>query len=187
MIKGTRQTITTLAVSALVWGPVALHHAAAGYLRAEDFALTKIFEAKVTALRYVGLQPIPAQGTINSLIDSAADKYGIKRPLLHSLAVTESGKSPTAVSVKGAIGVLQVMPFNAARCALSHPGKLWDEATNIDCGARILAEELAGYKGNVTNALKAYNGGPKCVKNRCAESEAYVLKIVTNAGKEVLR
>lgn len=182
-----KNRITGMIVAGTVMLPPGLHYAAEGYLEFERYVGGAAYHYKLETLRYLGLQPIPTDASVDAMIDQAADRHGIRRPLLHALAVTESGKSPTAVSPKGAIGVLQVMPFNAKRCGLPHHGRLWDEATNVECGARILAEELATYKGDVGKALRAYNGGDKCVKARCSESEAYVVKVMSNVGREVLR
>lgn len=187
MLTELKHKITGMVVAGTVLLPPGLHYAAEGYLDAERYLTSAAYHYKIEALRYVGLQPVPSDKSIDDMIDAAADKHGIKRPLLHALAITESNKSPTAVSHKGAIGPLQVMPFNAKRCGLPHHGKLWDEATNIECGAQILSEELETYDRDIGKALRAYNGGDKCVKAKCSESEAYVVKVMSNVGKEVLR
>jgi soluble lytic murein transglycosylase-like protein len=96
----------------------------------------------------------------------------------------ESGKNPTAHSIKGAVGVMQVMPANAKRCGLPHAGRLWLEESNIDCGARIISEELKMY-GNLPDALRAYSGGPKAIKGKFVESEAYVVKVLATMGRMI--
>jgi len=159
-----------------------LHYGSAGYIHAENIMVSKTYEAGYYLLQSVGLQPIPSPTSIDSLIDRAADKYGIRRPLLHALASTESQKNPTALSLKGAIGLLQIMPANYKRCGLSHAGKLWDEATNIDCGALILSQELAS-QATIGNALRVYNGGPKALKRQFPESEAYVVRVMTKMAE----
>lgn len=182
----TRYQFMFLGCVAVYAVPLALRFLSLGYLSLDEYVSARLNEARLTTLKMVGLQPIVSESSLDSLIDSASQKWGVKKYLLHALANTESGKSPTAFSIKGAIGVLQVMPFNASRCGLAHAAKLWDEATNIDCGARILSEELATHK-SIPDALRAYNGGTKCVRAKCSESEMYVVKVMSNVGKEALR
>jgi soluble lytic murein transglycosylase-like protein len=78
---------------------------------------------------------------------------------------------------------MQVMPANFKRCKLPHAGALWETRNNINCGAQIIAEELANYK-QLDRALKVYNGGPKALTNRYPESEAYVVKVLSKLGAE---
>lgn len=175
----------SLITAALISMPVVMHYASRGFIHLENAAISQAYEISHYALQSVGLQPIPSQDNINVLIDRSADKYGLKRSLLHALATTESHKNPAALSLKGAIGVVQVMPANYKRCGLAHPGKLWDEATNIDCGAKILSEELTTYKGNLNRALQAYNGGPKAIDNY-PESKNYATKVTTLFAQNLL-
>ena len=80
------------------------------------------------------------------------------KPIWRSLR-TESAFNPEAQSPAGAIGLMQVMPANYKRCGLPHRAKLWNERINAECGKlKSFREELATYKGNLINALKAYNG-----------------------------
>lgn len=191
-VMGLKSKVTGAVALGLTCLPPALHYAAVGYLEAERYAMGAAYHAKLEALRYIGLQPIPSQQSIDDMIDAAADKYGIKRELLHAVAVQESKKDPTAYSPKSATGVLQIMPQNYKRCDLPHAGRLWLEEHNIDCGARILSEELKTF-GNVTHALAAYNWGSgnvtKWLKNGGkmehlpAETRGYIAKIMTSYGK----
>jgi soluble lytic murein transglycosylase-like protein len=72
----------------------------------------------------------------------------------------ESGFNPKAVSAAGAVGLMQMMPFNAPRLGL-RPSELWAPATNILAGTRLLAVLLRHYRGDVISALVAYNAGPR--------------------------
>lgn len=109
---------------------------------------------------------------VEDFMRDASEKFSIPYCLLHGLMGHESRESTEAYSLKGAIGLLQVMPTNAAWCGVK-PSKLWDEKININCGAKLLRENLDNYrktKEPLRNALRVYNGGPKCLKG-CAESE----------------
>ena len=73
--------------------------------------------------------------------------------LVESVARVESALRPEAVSPKGALGVMQLMPATA-RMLDADPR---DTAQNIDAGARLLRELLIKYGGDVVKALSAYN------------------------------
>lgn len=130
------------------------------------------------AMRTWGVSVPPPPEVVDQAIDQAADRHGVPRELFRKLVRTESAKNPNAVSPKGAIGLGQVMPQNHKRCGLADAHQLRDVIFNANCSAQILKEEIATYGGDVGKALRAYNGGPKCVRGKCAESEAYVRKIL---------
>lgn len=135
------------------------------------------------ALRIWGIHTTPPPEVVDDAIDRAADEHGIPRKLFRALVHVESRKNPNAVSPKGATGLSQIMPANSRRCGLSSARQLEDVIFNARCGAQILAEELTTYGGNVTKALKAYNGGPKCVNGGCKESDAYALRVLSIASR----
>jgi len=109
------------------------------------------------------IEPEPL--SLPELIKITALDQNINPDLALALAQVESGLNPSAVSHAGAIGLLQIMPANAKpRCGLAHHTKLFDEKTNIECGVKILSQELATYAGDVTLALQAYNGGARAVR-----------------------
>ena len=107
-----------------------------------------------TAGRRAEARPTPAQ-----LADAAADKYGLPRRLVRSVISTESGFEARAVSPKGAIGLMQLMPATAE--ALGADPR--DPAQNVDAGARYLRDLLEKYDGGLWHALAAYNAGPGAV------------------------
>ena len=115
------------------------------------------------------------------LIDEAAAKYGLPAALLHSVARTESDYSATAVSHKGAIGVMQLMPGTAAQLNADPT----DPAQNIDAGARHLRDLLLQYNGATFKALAAYNAGPGAVQKYggippYSETRNYVERVVNS-------
>jgi soluble lytic murein transglycosylase-like protein len=93
------------------------------------------------------------------LADAAADKYGLPRELVRSVMAAESGFQPWAVSPKGAIGLMQLMPDTAQ--ALGADPR--DPAQNVDAGARYLRDLLEKYNYGLRHALAAYNAGPGAV------------------------
>jgi soluble lytic murein transglycosylase-like protein len=103
---------------------------------------------------------IPAAVTPQKLADDAADRYGLPRALVRSVMAVESGMIPDAMSSKGAIGLMQLMPQTASDLGVDP----YDPAQNVDGGARYLRELLIRYDGGLRHALAAYNAGPGAVE-----------------------
>ena len=101
----------------------------------------------------------PESADVAALIEEAAERYGLPAGILHSVAAVESGYDPRAVSPKGAVGVMQLMPSTAAALGADPE----DPAENIDAGARYLRDLLLKYDGGLYRALAAYNAGPGAV------------------------
>jgi hypothetical protein len=130
------------------------------------------------------VKPAPAQPSAppsspQDLIRAAADRSGLPQKFVQSVAKAESGFDPKAVSPKGAIGVMQLMPATAQ--ALGADPR--DPAQNIDAGTRYLRELLLKYSGDVAKALAAYNAGEKAVDVHqgvppYSETQRYVDKVV---------
>ena len=93
------------------------------------------------------------------LADAAADKYGLPRGLVRSVMSAESGFQSQAVSPKGAVGLMQLMPSTAQTLGVD----AHDPAQNADAGVRYLRQLLEKYHGALYHALAAYNAGPAAV------------------------
>jgi soluble lytic murein transglycosylase-like protein len=98
--------------------------------------------------------------TPGELADAAADKYGLPRSLVRSVMHAESGYRQQAVSPKGAIGLMQLMP-DTARFLGVDPH---DPAQNVDAGTRYLRDLLVKYNFGLWRALAAYNAGEGAVQ-----------------------
>jgi len=104
------------------------------------------------------------------LLQEAARKYRLDYELLKALVTTESGFEPAAVSPKGAIGLMQVMPDTARRFGvdsdrwMSVEAKLADPKINVGIGARYLRLLLDLFPGRTDLALAAYNAGEGAVQ-----------------------
>lgn len=92
-------------------------------------------------------------------IDQAAARYGLDAELIHAVISVESGYNPRAVSPKGAMGLMQLMPATAALYGLGDP---FDPLANIDAGTRHLRMLIRRFK-NIRLALAAYNAGAGAV------------------------
>lgn len=95
--------------------------------------------------------------SMDAIFQEAADTYGVPVNLLKAVGMAESNFNQYAQSGAGAQGVMQLMPATAASLGVSDP---FDARQNIMGGAKLLAQNLSMYGGNVDLALAAYNAGP---------------------------
>lgn len=162
------------------------------YVDAKTAVTTEIHERWVAGFKSVATKMGYAPKVVISPIDArkkvikASVENGVNPDLMLAQWQVESRGDRLAQSPAGAIGHMQIMPVNAVKlCGYKHSVELFDEDKNIACGVRFMASLLRDYKWDVPSALKAYNGGPKCVANRCAESEAYVKLVLSELAKNV--
>ena len=94
------------------------------------------------------------------LVSAAAKSYQVDEALLHALISTESGYEPSALSKKGAVGLMQVMPNTGKRYGVSN---LRDPSQNIVAGARYLRDLLRQFDNDLPLVLAAYNAGENAV------------------------
>ncbi len=112
----------------------------------------------------------PRYGKIRPLLKEAAARYRVDYELLQALVAAESGFDTAAVSPKGAIGLMQVMPDTARRFGvdsdrwLSVEAKLADPKTNINLGTRYLRLLIDMFPGKLDLALASYNAGEGAVQ-----------------------
>jgi len=105
---------------------------------------------------FTAAAPAPAQGPYGAIVAKAASQNGLDRNLLSSVIRAESDFHSRAVSPKGALGLMQLMPATARSLAVRNP---FNPGENVQAGARYL-KELLGKFGTVNLALAAYNAGP---------------------------
>lgn len=99
------------------------------------------------------------QKDIQELISWAAQKVGLAPALLSAVARAESGGNQAAVSPKGAVGVMQLMPGTARGLGVNP----YNPQENVLGGAIYLKRQLDKYQGDIPKALAAYNAGPGAV------------------------
>ena len=115
-------------------------------------------------------QPAGPPVAVSPLLLEASKTHGIDYSLLKALIVTESGFNPNAVSPKGAVGLMQLIPPTAQRYGVTAgkgstiEEKLTDPKTNIKAGARYLADLIKRFPGRLELALAAYNAGEGAVQ-----------------------
>jgi len=94
------------------------------------------------------------------LIEEAARRNGLDPQLLHAVIRAESGYNPRALSVKGAAGLMQLLPVTGRRYGVRD---LFDPRDNIEGGARYLKDLLELFENNLELALAGYNAGESSV------------------------
>ncbi len=119
-------------------------------------------------------------GKVAEAISAAAARYGIDPAVLSAVVQCESGWRPDAVSPRGAMGLMQLMPKTAGLLGVTDP---FDVEQNVDAGARYLREQLDRFGGDLSLALAAYNAGPGAVTRfggipPYAETEQFVAKVL---------
>ena len=117
----------------------------------------------------------------DNFIQDAARCYGVSFSLIKAIIRAESGFNPKAVSHKGAMGLMQIMPKNFKMLNIRDP---FDPRENIMGGVRYMALLLDRFQGKVPLALAAYNAGPNKVEAYqdippIQETEEYVKRVMT--------
>ncbi len=117
----------------------------------------------------------------NKLIKKVAKKYQLPPALLHAMVKVESAYNPKAVSPKGAVGLMQLMPMTAKRFKVRNR---YDPEQNLQAGAEYLTYLLKLFNKDLRLAVAAYNAGEGSVKkygNKIPpyrETRAYVTKVL---------
>jgi soluble lytic murein transglycosylase-like protein len=124
------------------------------------------------------------QKEIDDAINKAADRHAVDPNLVRALVKVESNFNPNAVSRKGAMGLMQLMPQTARQMKLTNP---FNPEENIDAGVRHLKDLLDSYGGDVRLSLAAYNAGAGAVARSAgiphyAETRNYVKRITQLYG-----
>ncbi len=114
-------------------------------------------------------------------IKAAAQRYALPEALLLAVMAVESNFDHRALSEKGAMGLMQLMPATAKDMYVSDA---WDPLQNIEGGARYLRILANQYEGDMVRTIAAYNAGPEAVRRagggvpNIPETQEYVRKVV---------
>ena len=116
---------------------------------------------------------------IDTAIAQAAARHNVDPNLVRAVVKVESDFNPNAVSRKGAMGLMQLMPSTARQLNVKNP---FDPEQNVDAGVRHLKQLLESYGGDIKLTLAAYNAGAGAVARsagvpRYAETQNYVRRI----------
>ncbi|MGB7600597.1 MAG: lytic transglycosylase domain-containing protein [Candidatus Sulfotelmatobacter sp.] len=168
------------------WKPVPPANAAA--MRAARSAAAEVSQyvgresnqsanAKIVAANFRGALTTAAD--IDNAIEEAAARHNVDPNLVRAVVKVESNFNPNAVSRKGAMGLMQLMPSTARQLKVNNP---FDPEQNVDAGVRHLKQLLESYGGDIKLTLAAYNAGAGAVARssgvpRYAETQNYVRRI----------
>lgn len=97
---------------------------------------------------------------VEKLVREAAERHNVDPALIRAVIETESNWNPSAVSRKGAVGLMQLIPTTAQRFGVND---LYSPQQNVDAGVKYLKTLLERYNGNLDLALAAYNAGEGAV------------------------
>src|SRR6476661_3901945 len=145
--------------------------------------------ARTFAVGTTGFRTTRAPGgsrntSYDAIIAEHASLHGVRPDLVHAVIQAESAFNPMARSVKGAMGLMQLMPATAVHYGVTNA---YDPVQNIRAGVAYLRQLLDRYSHNEELALAAYNAGPAAVEKYGAvppyrETRNYVSKIQKDAG-----
>jgi soluble lytic murein transglycosylase-like protein len=159
------------------------------WVNAEPVVTTKITPRPRNAiympgeLSFTGRNDRPAisvdRDGIERIVHEAADRHNVDPALVRAVIETESNWNPSAVSRKGAVGLMQLMPTTAQRFGVTD---FYMPQQNVDAGVKYLKTLLERYNGNLDLALAAYNAGEGAVDRahgipRFRETRNYVQKV----------
>jgi soluble lytic murein transglycosylase-like protein len=138
---------------------------------------TQSATAKIVTANFRG--PTASPGDIDSAIEQAAARHNVDPNLVRAVVKVESNFNPNAVSRKGAMGLMQLMPSTARQLKVKNP---FDPEQNVDAGVRHLKQLLESYDGDIKLTLAAYNAGAGAVARssgvpRYTETQNYVRRI----------
>lgn len=185
-LRAAALALGVLAVPATVQAQIYAWRDASGTLVLSDRPLSKDAKLRSYEVRQGSTvrtaEPISAQRAISydDLIQHHSTDQGIRADLVRAVIQAESAFDPWARSIKGAMGLMQLMPATAAEFGVLNA---FDPAENIRAGVRYLRRLLDRYNNNEELALAAYNAGPTAVDRYgqqippYRETRSYVKKI----------
>ena len=121
----------------------------------------------------------------DDIVVEVAQKERVPIELVHSIIKAESGYDPWAISPKGAMGLMQLMPLTANQYKVKN---VFDPRQNIEGGVRYLVDLIKLYDGDTKHVLAAYNAGQEAIKKYGGippyrETKNYIKKVMATYPK----
>jgi soluble lytic murein transglycosylase-like protein len=123
---------------------------------------------------------------MDQVLSGAGQRHQLDPDFIRSVIRAESGFHPNAVSRKGALGLMQLMPGTASQLGVANP---LDPSSNVEGGTKYLRGLLEKYNFDVNKALAAYNAGPGRVDQYHGvppyyETQAYISRIIRDFNRQ---
>jgi soluble lytic murein transglycosylase-like protein len=152
--------------------------------KAEKGSVASELNRNTATLRAANSAPAaPSLGAdvLHQLVQETAQKHNVDPNLVSAVISTESNWNTSAISRKGAQGLMQLVPETAQHFGVYNS---FDPAQNVDAGVRYLSMLLDRYNGDLPKALAAYNAGPRVVDRwggvpDYRETREYVRKVTS--------
>lgn len=164
--------------------PMAMKRAQSAVAEVDEYVTDNPEASKPDTSFLRGSQATPRE--VDDAIEQAARRHNVDANLVRALIRVESNFNSKAVSRKGAMGLMQLMPHTARQLKVTNP---FDPGQNVDAGVRHLKKLLQDFHGNVRLSLAAYNAGEGAVQRNAgipnyAETRNYVSRITAlyNSG-----
>jgi soluble lytic murein transglycosylase-like protein len=127
--------------------------------------------------------------TYDPVVRKVAQKYGVESDLIHAIIRAESNYNSLAISEKGAMGLMQLMPATAEAYGVND---FYDPEENIEGGTKYLKDLIKLYDGKTNFVLAAYNAGQEAVKKYKGippypETRNYISRIQSSYRKSTIR
>lgn len=148
----------------------------------------KSLPASVPAQSVNQQQALVNRQSLEEMVSGAGQRHQIDPDFINSVIRAESGFNNRAVSKKGALGLMQLMPQTASHLGVANS---FDPNSNVEGGTKYLRELLEKYNYDVPKALAAYNAGPGRVDRYRGvppyfETQTYVAKIIRDFNRKKL-
>ncbi|MFC2168985.1 lytic transglycosylase domain-containing protein [Acidobacteriota bacterium] len=135
------------------------------------------------------LRAEPKDKLYNKTIKAMSAKHNVPAQLIHSIIRAESNYNSAAVSSKGAVGLMQLMPDTAKHYGVQN---LLDPKENIEGGVKFLKDLIKAYNEKTDLVLAAYNAGQEAIKKYGGippypETQKYIKNVKASYGKPLIR
>jgi hypothetical protein len=149
--------------------------------KSNEFAGASPGSVESSAVSARALVSNPSDSRLDRIVQEAAQRHSLDPALVKAVITTESGWNTRAISQKGAVGLMQLIPSTAQRFGVGNP---FDPAQNVEGGTTYLKTLLDRYNGDLTKSLAAYNAGERAVDlsggvPAYRETQQYVQKVTS--------